>query len=115
MTKQWMGAIAMCVFSQSVTAGACFSALPEVRSENTPPFGWIYWSPLQPVDMLRSWLLASDFQAIPVKGPEAGEFWVKGECLAQVTVLDGTDQAWLVGSEFGDIWSEVLEVNDAHP
>ncbi len=103
----------MCVLSQSVAAGSCFDQVPEMRAEKTPPFGWIYWSPLKQAEQLRSWLRSADFMAIPLEGPAPDEFWVKGECLAQIAVLEGTDQAWLVGSEFGAIWSEVLEVRDA--
>ena len=107
MTKLSMAVIGLLWGGQAVAG--CFTQFPGVALERLEPFGELAWSPLMPMAEIRAWLEAEGFKEIVLNSPESDIFWVRDACLAQVSGLMGSDQAWLIGSEFGQTLSDILE------
>ena len=93
-------------------SASCFDEFPNIRSEWIEPFGQIVWSPLVETSLIEQWLNQQAFIEIDVTSPEPDRFWVRGQCLAQITLSESSNHAWLVGSEFGQRLFDALETHD---
>ena len=111
MIKPVFNALAVWMIATSASA-SCFDDFPNIRSEWIEPFGQIVWSPLVETSLIERWLNQRAFIEIEVTSPESDRFWVRGQCLAQITPLDSSNQAWLVGSAFGQPLFDALEIPD---
>ena len=99
------------LFVSNLGFAQCFDDFPNIRREHVDPYGFLSWSPLSLKTFLEGWLRQESFVEIAINGPFPDTFWVRGHCLAQVAALEGTDQAWLVGSEFGETLSDFMEAS----
>ena len=107
MTKYGLALVGLLCGGQALAG--CFERFPGVSFEQAPPFGQVAWSPLMPAAEIRVWLEQEGFTEVVLAATDFDRFWVRGACLAQVSALLDSDQAWLVGSEFGQTLSDVLE------
>lgn len=112
MNKQLSIVCLLVSLTQSVEAG-CFSDFPGIQTEYVPPYGRLAWSPLMGLAQIHAWLTREQFFEVDLDAPRPDRFWVRGHCLAQVAPLESGDQGWLVGSEFGQALSELLEIDHA--
>lgn len=110
MTKLLMAVLGLLWGGQAVAG--CFAHFPGIDVERSHAFGEVAWSPLMSTAEIRAWLNAEGFTEIKMPAPELDGFWVRGACLAQVSELKGSDQAWLIGSEFGQTLSDILETRN---
>ena len=108
MTKFKLGFLSLLLVS-NLSVAQCFDGFPNIRRGHVDPYGFLSWSPLSLKTFLEGWLQQHAFLPVQIDGPFPDTFWVRGYCLAQIAALKGTDQAWLVGSEFGEALSEFLE------
>ena len=110
MTKLSVGLVSLLWGGQAVAG--CFTHFPGIEVERSHAFGEVAWSPLMSTTEIDAWLDAEGFIEIKMPAPELDRFWVRGACLAQVSELKGSDQAWLIGSELGQVLWDVLETRD---